>query len=103
VRGLARHGDYLFVGLSKLRQGRSLGDSTALAQQALSSGWAAVHLPSGRVVGSLHYLNSCEEIYDIQVLPGLRRPGILGIDQPLHRNALSTPDHGFWGQPNSQA
>jgi len=103
VRGLARHGDYLFVGMSKLRQGRSLGDSAPLAQQELSSGWAAVHLPSGRVVGSLHYLNSCEEIYDIQVLPGLRRPGILGIDQPLHRSALSTPDQGFWGQPNSQA
>jgi uncharacterized protein (TIGR03032 family) len=99
VRGLARHGDYLFIGLSKLRQGRSLGESALLAQPELSSGWAAVHVPSGRVVGNLHYLNSCEEIYDIQVLPGLRRPGILGIDQPLYRSALSTPDQGFWGQP----
>ena len=98
VRGLARHGDYAFVGLSKLRPGRSLGAHTPLADQALSSGWAAVHLPSGRLVGSLTYLNSCEEIYDIQVLPGLRRPGILGIDQPLHRSALATPDQGFWGQ-----
>jgi uncharacterized protein (TIGR03032 family) len=103
ARGLARYGDYLFVGMSKLRPGRSLGGSTPLAQHELACGWAAVHMPSGRVVGSLQYLNSCQEIYDIQVLPGLRRPGILGIDQPLYRSALSTPDQGFWGQPASQA
>jgi hypothetical protein len=84
--------------MSKLRQGRPLGD-IPLAQQELFSGVSLVHLPSGRLVGSIHYLNDCEEIYDVQVLPGLHRPGILGLDQPLYRRALSTPEYGFWGQP----
>ena len=98
VRGLARYGDYLFVGMSKLRQGRPLGD-IPLARQDLLSGVAVVHLASGRLVGHIHYLNDCEEIYDVHVLPNLRRPGILGLDQPLYHHALSTPEYGFWGQP----
>jgi uncharacterized protein (TIGR03032 family) len=98
VRGLACHGDHLFVGMSKLRQGRPLGD-IPLAQQELLSGVAVVHLSSGRLVGLIHYLNDCEEIYDVQILPNLCRPGILGLDQPLYRHALSTPEYGFWSQP----
>lgn len=98
VRGLARHEDYLFIGMSKLRQGRALGD-IPLARQELFAGVAVVHLPSGQLAGHIRYLTACEEIYDVQVLPGLRRPGILGLDNPLHRSALSTPLYGFWGSP----
>jgi hypothetical protein len=78
-----------------------LGD-IPLAQQELFSGVAVFHLPSGQLVGHIRYLNSCEEIYDVQVLPNLRRPGILGLDNPLHRSALSTPQYGFWGTPNEE-
>jgi len=99
LRGMTRYGDYLFIGMSKLRPGRSLGD-IPLAKQELFSGVAVFHLPSGQLAGNIRYLNSCEEIYDVQVLPDLRRPGILGFESPLYRNALSTPQYGFWGTPN---
>ncbi|MEM8559296.1 MAG: TIGR03032 family protein, partial [Bacteroidota bacterium] len=98
VRGLARHGDYLFIGMSKLRPGRSLGD-LPLAQQDLQAGVAVVHRTSGLLVGQLTYETSCEEIYDVAVLPGLRRPGILGMESPLRASALATPQYGFWGRP----
>lgn len=100
-RGLTRYQDYLFVGLSRLRPNRTFGD-LPIAQQELFSGVWIVHLPSGQVAGHIHYLNDCEEIYDVQVLPGLRRPGIMGLDTPLHRSALSTPLYGFWGQPQPE-
>lgn len=98
VRGLARCGDYLFAGLSRLRPNHTFGD-LPLAKQPLFCGIVVIHLPSGRLAGSIRYLNSCEEIYDVQVLPGLRRPGILGLDHDLHRRTLATPSHVFWGQP----
>ncbi|MEO1076245.1 MAG: TIGR03032 family protein [Bacteroidota bacterium] len=101
VRGLARHGDYLFVGMSKLRPGRSLGD-LPLAQQDLQAGIAVVHLGSGMLVGQLTYETSCEEIYDVAVLPGLRRPGILGMESKLRASALATPQYGFWGRPDQK-
>ena len=101
VRGMARYGDYLFVGMSKLRQGRPLGD-IPLARRDLFAGVAVVHLPSGRLEGFIRYLNSCEEIYDVQVLPGLRRPGIMGLDNPIFRQALATPQYGFWSEPQEE-
>lgn len=102
VRGLARHGDYAFVGRSRLRE-----SSTTFAKlQAMpvganshSAGITAIHLPSGRVVGELSYLNAVEEIYDIQVLANLRRPGIINTETPLHTLGLSLPQQSYWADP----
>jgi uncharacterized protein (TIGR03032 family) len=98
VRGLARLGDYLFVGMSKLRPGRVLGD-LPLDREKLKPGVAIIHLPTGRVEGLIQYLTDCEEIYDVKVIPGLRRPGIIGLEDGMYLNALSTPQESFWGKP----
>ncbi len=98
VRGLARHGEYVFVGLSKLRPNRVLGD-IPIDPDKMLPGVAVIHLPSGRVMGLIQYLSDCEEIYDVQVLPNMRRPGIVGLGGDMYREALSTPENGFWGQP----
>lgn len=98
VRGLARHGDYVFVGMSKIRPGRAFPD-LPLDRDKLLPGVAVIHLPSGEVMGLIQYQTDCEEIYDVQVLPGLRRPGIIGLGDGMHLNALSTPETAFWGRP----
>jgi hypothetical protein len=49
-------------------------------------------------VGDMRYVRTCEEIYDVHVLPGLRRPGLLGLHDETHRQALSIPDQTFWGR-----
>jgi hypothetical protein len=49
-------------------------------------------------VADLRYLRKCEEIYDVQVLPGLVRPGVLGIHDDTYRRALSMPEQTFWGR-----
>lgn len=98
VRGLSRFGDYLFVGMSKLRPGRVLGD-LPVEHDKLKPGVGIVHLPSGNVVGTILYETDCEEIYDVQVLPGMQRPGIIGLEGDAVRCALSTPQTAFWGKP----
>jgi uncharacterized protein (TIGR03032 family) len=97
ARGMTRYKDYLFVGSSLLRKTHTFGDLPLAQSNATFCGVAVFHLPSGAFVGRIKYVNSCEEIYDIQVLPGLRRPGILGINSPIYRRALSTPNATFWG------
>ena len=69
VRGMARCGDYLFVGLSKLRTSSSPFAALPISDQALFSGIVAVSLSEGRVVDHLRYETGVEEIYDVQVLP----------------------------------
>jgi len=98
VRGMARHGDYLFIGCSTLRKTHTFGDLPLAKDPNVFCGLAIVHLPTGALIGTLRYVNSCEEIYDIQVLPGLRRPGILGTESPHYKAALSLPQATYWGQ-----
>lgn len=98
VRGMARIGDYLFVTSSRLRKSHTFGDLPLAQEGRAFCGVTVLHLPTGAKVGELRYLRSCEEIYDLQVLPGLRRPGILGLADTTHRRALSLPDQTFWAQ-----
>ena len=103
VRGMARHGDFLFIGSSRLRKKHMFGDLPLAQGGQTFCGVVAMHLPTGALVGKIEYVNSCEEIYDIQVLPGLRRPGILGLSHPVFRRALSTPAATFWGEEEGRA
>lgn len=97
VRGLARFGDYLFIGCSRLRSTHTFGDLPLAKDAKVFCGMAVVHLPTGALMGELRYVNSCEEIYDVQVLPGLLRPGILSTEAPHYQDALSLPETTYWG------
>jgi uncharacterized protein (TIGR03032 family) len=95
VRGMARCGDHLFIGRSRLRK-TSLFRDLPIADKAKHCGVTAVHLPTGAIVGWLNYEASVEELFDVQVLPGLLRPGILNTRDEVHRRALTTPDTTYW-------
>jgi len=98
IRGLARIGDHAFIGCSLLRKSHTFGDLPLAREKKIFCGVLVVHLPTGAVVGQLEYMNSCEEIYDVQILPGLRRPGILGTANDTYQRALSLPDTTYWGR-----
>lgn len=103
VRGMARIGDYVFIGRSRLRESSTTFkklQALPVGQNSHHAGITAVHLPSGRVIGELNYLNAVEEIYDVQALAGLRRPGILNTETPLHTFGLATPQQSYWADPD---
>lgn len=99
ARGLAAAGDFLFVGLSQLRHDhRVFGDLPIASADGLFCGLLCIHLPTGRIAGELRYLRTCKEIYDVQVLPGRLRPGILGPEDKLARLALAVPGLASWAE-----
>lgn len=99
VRGLACYRDYLFVGLSKNRQKTSVERHLPVAAgNGMECGIDIVHLPSASIIGSIKYLASAEEIYDVQVIPFARRPGILNHTTETHRTGLYTPSACFWAK-----
>lgn len=103
VRGMTRHGDYLFVGSSHLRKTHTFGDLPLAREGATFCGVMVIHLPTGAIVGQIKYINSCDEIYDVLVLPDVRRPGILGTAAPLYRRGLSLPEATYWGKDEKEA
>lgn len=102
VRGMAKWGDYLFVGLSKLRQNASTFRDLPITKKAIYCGIEIIHLPTGALVGNIRYQTSVEELYDVQIIPKLR-PGILNHVHAVHRLTLHTPYGDFWSQPENDA
>jgi uncharacterized protein (TIGR03032 family) len=92
TRGLAVTGPYAFVGLSKIRKTSAM-DGVPLAQQReqLKCGVAAVNWRSGQVIALLEFQTAVEEIFDVQLLPGLRFPEVIGFQQETIQHTFVVP------------
>src|SRR5207249_11294546 len=79
TRGLALHGSYAFIGLSKIRETSTFGGVPIAEQRgSLRCGVGVVDLATGRNVAHLEFKAGVDEIFDVQVLPGVRLPAISG-------------------------
>ena len=90
TRGLAFFGPLAFVGLSKLRKKNSSIDGVPIAnrRESLKCGVAVVDLASGRQVALLEFQTGIEEVFDVQVLPGVRSPLISGPNPQIDSRAV---------------
>lgn len=99
ARGLALHGDFAVVGLSKPRAKRSYGgleldDALAARGAEPRCGLLVVDLRTGRAAHHLWIENTSvegdavEEVYDVAVLPGARRPMALAPRADEVRGAI---------------
>jgi uncharacterized protein (TIGR03032 family) len=85
LRGLAFWGNLAIVGLSKPRSGDKILTGLALDEQLIEKnvsprcGLMAIDLDSGAVVHWLQLEGVITELYDVQVLPGVKRPMALGF------------------------
>jgi uncharacterized protein (TIGR03032 family) len=79
TRGLALHGGYAFVGLSKIRETSTFGGvPIAQRRESLRCGVGVVELATGQHVAHLEFKAGVDEIFDVQVLPGVRLPAVSG-------------------------
>ena len=99
THGLAGYRGVLFVGLSKLRQKRGpQGLPIEAEQDELMAGVAAVEARSGRILGVLEFVTGTDEIFDLQVLPDIRRGEILAPHQWFEQPSIVTMKGGMWEQ-----
>ena len=82
ARGLVFAGQYAFVGLSKIRQSSAM-DGVPLAEKRneLKCGIGVADLTSGKTVAMLDFQTAVEEIFDVQLLPGIRFPEVMGFQK----------------------
>jgi uncharacterized protein (TIGR03032 family) len=79
TRGLSFAGGLAFIGLCKIRETAEFGGVPIAAQpRRLKCGVAVVELTSGRMIGLLEFTESINEIFAVEVLPGVRCPAISG-------------------------
>jgi uncharacterized protein (TIGR03032 family) len=96
ARGLALSGPYAFVGLSKIRATSAM-DGVPLAQrrEQLKCGVAVVDVHSGQVMAMLEFQTAVEEIFDVQLLPGLRFPEVIGFQQEPIQHTFVVPPYSL--------
>lgn len=98
TRGFDRLGDVLFVGLSRIRdQPNRPKPPVAEKYEKLLCGVAAIERHSGRPIGLLALDERSDEIFDVRVLPNLRRAAMLSPADERHGRALVLPGRAFWG------
>ncbi len=92
TRGLALWGPYAFIGLSKIRETSAM-DGVPLAKRRaeLKCGVGVVDLRNGTVVAFLEFQTAVEEIFDVQLLPGLRFPEVIGFQKESIQNTFIVP------------
>lgn len=101
ARGLAFHGDYAVVGLSRPREASFVG--LALDEQLQQRGarprcgLVVIDLRSGGLMHSLYLDERIAELYDVITLPGVRRPKMLGFRNDEIRHTLNLEgEAGLW-------
>jgi uncharacterized protein (TIGR03032 family) len=92
ARGLAFVGPYAFIGLSRIRENSAMtGVPLAERREHLKSGVAVVDLRSGKLAAMLEFQTAVEEIFDVQVLPGLRFPEVIGFQKDTVQRMFIVP------------
>lgn len=103
LRGLCFSGTFALVGLSKIRERHIFGGLPIQQRcEKLLCGVAVVDTRTGSMAGMFEFTAGCEEIYDVQFLPGIRRPMILNLDKPAVRQAITNPESSFWLRPSQE-
>ena len=79
ARGLAIHGNYAFIGLSKIRETSTFGGvPIAEKRDELRCGVGVIELSTGRTVATFEFTTGVDEIFDVSILPGIRHPELRG-------------------------
>jgi uncharacterized protein (TIGR03032 family) len=103
LRGLCFHGPYALVGLCKIRERHIFGGLPVQQRgESLLCGVAVVDLRTGRQAGFFEFTVGCEELYDVQFLPGVLRPMIMNLQKPEVRQAVTNPESSYWLRPSHE-
>ncbi len=99
TRGLAFCGRYAFVGLSKVRETAVFGGvPISDDRQQRRCGVSVVNIDSGQIVAFLEFEGRVEEIFDVQILEGVRFPAVVGFKkETIQRACVIAPEQAVPG------
>lgn len=97
VRGLDFWTNYAIIGLSQIRKKEKNSKIPLLDknQEALC-GVAVVNILSGKLEGLFQLTQGCEEIFDLHLLPTVRRAAMLTLDKPACHEAITMENTSWW-------
>jgi uncharacterized protein (TIGR03032 family) len=98
TRGLDFVGPFAFVGLSQVRESAMFSGipiTDRLPVEERKCGVWVIDTRSGQIVAFLRFEAGVQEVFAVQVLPGLRYPDVLSEDQTAVANSFMIPDEAL--------
>ena len=92
TRGLAFHGHHAFIGLSQIRESVFGGLPIVERLSERLCGIWVVDLRNGKIAGFLRFDGAVQEIFDVQLLPGLSYPELLEPEDDRLASAFILPN-----------
>jgi uncharacterized protein (TIGR03032 family) len=98
LRGLAFAGEYAVVSLSRPRErtfaGLALDEELARRGAEARCGLQVIDLGAGEAAHWVRLEGMVSELYDVVVLPGVSRPGLLGFKSDEIQRTIAVGDEG---------
>ncbi len=92
ARGLAFHDRFAFVGLSRIRETSTFGGLPIAERPGeLRCGVWVIDWHTGATAGFMQFEAGVEEIFDVQVLEGIRFPAVVGFQKETIHGAFVIP------------
>ena len=103
VLGIDFWGDLAFIGLSQIRE-TAVFSGIPLTQTLTerNCGVWVVNIETARAIAFLKFEDAVQEIFAVQVLPGIRFPEIIDWDEKLIAGSYVLPDEALADVPHAQ-
>ena len=96
VRGIKHYKGVLFIAFSKIRKTSESFQKVAVKENSKNAGFIIFDLRTRTPFGELLYEDTIDEIYDINIIDGAKKPGIITKLNKKHKNIIVTPKGVFW-------
>ncbi|NEP13532.1 MAG: TIGR03032 family protein [Symploca sp. SIO2C1] len=103
TRGLDFWGNLAFVGLSQVRETAIFSGIplTQRLEERICGVWV-INIETGQTVAFLKFEDAVQEIFAVEVLPGIRFPEIIDWDEKLIASSYVLPDEALADVPEAQ-
>ena len=96
VRGIKHYKGVLFIAFSKIRKTSESFQKVGVKENSKNAGFIIFDLRTKTTFGELLYEDTIDEIYDINIIEGPKKPGIITKLNKKHKNIIVTPNGVFW-------
>ena len=96
TRGLDFYGSLAFIGLSQVRETAVFSDIPITEQKIeRNSGVWVVNIQTGQVVAFVKFEEALQEIFAVQILPGILGPDLVNDDLEMIHSSYELPDEAM--------
>lgn len=96
IRGFKYYKGIIFIAFSKIRESSKSFQKVEVKENSLNAGFTIFDLRTRTCFGDLLYTNTIDEIYDINIIEGYNKPGIITKLNKKNSSIIVTPDNVYW-------